>query len=137
MKRNGHAVVEVALMAPWILFLFIGIFDFGFFAYALISVQNAARVAVMHTSAGRSSASDSATACQYALGELTALPNVRTKSVCDSNPVAVTSELVTGPDSAQAARVTVNYRMVPLIPIPGVFARSVTITRVVEMRLRS
>ena len=29
-REAGNAMVEVALMAPWIFFLFVGIFDFGF-----------------------------------------------------------------------------------------------------------
>jgi Flp pilus assembly protein TadG len=44
-RRAGNSIVEFSLMAPWILFLFAGAFDWGFYAYALISVQNAARVA--------------------------------------------------------------------------------------------
>ena len=29
-------MVEVALLSPWIFFLFVGIFDFGFYAFAVI-----------------------------------------------------------------------------------------------------
>src|SRR5947207_14797502 len=49
-KERGHAVIEVSLMAPWIFFLFMGTLDFGFYSYAIIATQNAARVAVMQTS---------------------------------------------------------------------------------------
>ncbi|HEY3376701.1 MAG TPA: TadE family protein, partial [Armatimonadota bacterium] len=45
--RRGQAMVEVTLMAPWIVFLFIGIFDFGFYAYAAICTQNAARAVAL------------------------------------------------------------------------------------------
>src|SRR6476646_3701085 len=48
--RSGHAVVETALMAPWLFLFFIAIFDFGFYAYAGIVTANAARVAALHTS---------------------------------------------------------------------------------------
>ena len=44
--NSGHAVVEIALMSPWILLLFVLIFDFGFYSYAAISTANAARAAV-------------------------------------------------------------------------------------------
>jgi Flp pilus assembly protein TadG len=33
---RGHAMVEVALMLPWILLLFVGIVEFGFYTYAAI-----------------------------------------------------------------------------------------------------
>ena len=47
-KRNGEsgsAMVEVALLAPWIFFLFVGVFDMGFYSYMAICVENAARAA--------------------------------------------------------------------------------------------
>ncbi len=43
-RQRGGSLVEVALLAPWIFFLFVGIFDFGFYAYAAICTQNAARI---------------------------------------------------------------------------------------------
>ena len=43
-SESGNSVVEVALMAPWIFFLFVGVFDFGFYAYAGICMENAARI---------------------------------------------------------------------------------------------
>src|SRR5437868_11738001 len=55
-NERGHAVVEAALFMPWLAFLFIGAVDFGFYGYALINTQNAARVAVMQTSAKSTSA---------------------------------------------------------------------------------
>ena len=46
-------------MAPWIFFLFMGTLDFGFYAYAIIATQNAARVAVMQTSLNSTTAANS------------------------------------------------------------------------------
>jgi Flp pilus assembly protein TadG len=63
-------VVEFSLLVPWFLLLFIGAFDFGFYAYMLISTQNAVRVAVLNTSAGPASAADSVTACGYVRSEM-------------------------------------------------------------------
>jgi len=92
-RQRGGSIVEVALMAPWIFFLFVGIFDFGFYAYAAICTQNAAR-AVALTQAQTATATVSP--CTAALGELTMLPNIGyapASSLC--NPVtglpAVTS----------------------------------------------
>jgi Flp pilus assembly protein TadG len=48
--ERGHAMLEAALLLPWVLFLFVGAFDLGFYNYALISTQNAARVAAWYTS---------------------------------------------------------------------------------------
>lgn len=130
---RGHAVVEIALMSPWIFLLFIGIFDFGFYAYAGIATANAARVAALYTSYDISTATDSAGACSYALEELRKLPNTRTLTNCSALPVTVTAEIwnVAGEPST---RVTVTYRTVPLIPIPG-FAPTATITRRAIMRV--
>jgi hypothetical protein len=50
-------------------------------------------------------------------------------------PLTVTTSLVTGPDSSNAAQVSVTYRSPSLIPIPGVLAKQITTTRVVTMRI--
>ena len=46
-RERGHAVVEIALMAPRIFFLFVGIYDVGVYSYAAICTQNAARAAAL------------------------------------------------------------------------------------------
>src|SRR5690349_5397528 len=74
--RKGNAMVEVALLAPWIFFLFIGVLDVGFYCYALMAVGNAARVAALQNSVGLGSANDSAGACLAAARELQSLPNM-------------------------------------------------------------
>ena len=57
-RNGGNAVIEVALMAPWIFFLFVGVLDFGFYAYSFISVENAARAAVLLTSQSKEAAGE-------------------------------------------------------------------------------
>ncbi len=82
-RQRGQAAVEVALMAPWIFFLFVGIFDLGFYCYAAICTQNAARaVAIAYASGGFSSS------CNAALGELNMLPNVTSSLPCNALLVA-------------------------------------------------
>jgi len=132
-------MLEMAFYLPWIFFFFIGAVDWGFFAYALVSVENAARVAAMYTSAGSSTAADSSGACAVVLGELRTLPNIGTRitSCGGSNPVSVTATQVTGPDSAAASQVSVTYTSVNLVPIPGILAKGFTWTRSVTVRLRS
>lgn len=142
-RRSGHSVLEVALLSPWIFFLFIGALDWGFFSYALISTQSAARVAALYTSSSNATATDQATACAHVLDELRRLPNVGAAvQSCASLPVMVTAQRVDqdsnppSADRAPASRVTVTYQTVPLIPIPGLLPGQVTITHTVEMRIR-
>ncbi len=36
-RRRGGSMIEFCLLLPWYIFLFVGAFDFGFYAYSLIS----------------------------------------------------------------------------------------------------
>ncbi len=129
-------MLEAALLLPWVLFMFVGVFDVGFYNYALICTENAARVAAWYTSQSPSTATDSTTACTYALAELSAMPNVGTSvTTCGASPVVVTATQVTGADSALASQVSVSYTSPQLIPIPGQLSGQFTFDRVVQMRL--
>jgi hypothetical protein len=136
-------------MAPWIFLLFAAVFNFGFYAYALISVENAARVGAMYTSSSPSAAADTAGACLQALEELRFLPNVGAAvTTCGSPPVQVTAECwgsgaaCSGPGTvcaegvatADCTRVSVTYTSVPLFAIPGLMNQLV-LTRMVEARV--
>ena len=147
LRRQGHAAIEVALMAPWIFLLFMGIFDFGFYSYAMISVANAARVGALYTSGDPAIASDSAKACEYAVQELRMLPNVGqlacscSGSSCTAGPIAVQARLLSGvsgvpfgADGTPATEVAVTYQSPQLFPLPGMMGR-MTITRVVQMKV--
>jgi Flp pilus assembly protein TadG len=101
-KKRGHAALEVALVAPWIFFLFAGAFDIGFYAHALISAQNAARVAAEYTATSPSTAADTTAACRYVLDEMYQLRNVRSLSTCNALPLIVTATEVTGADGNDA-----------------------------------
>ncbi len=140
-RRRGHAVIEVALMAPWIFFLFVGAFDFGFCAHAALSVENAARVAALYLSSDPSLAADP-NAAQWArdrvCNELRSLANVG--STCPASVVQVTvpSQPFSGSDGDPAVQVSVTYTTVPLIPFPGMTfggASRWTFTRVAQARL--
>ncbi|MGA2135496.1 MAG: TadE family protein [Bryobacteraceae bacterium] len=135
-SERGHAALEAALLMPWVLFLFVGAFDVGFYNYSLIATQSAARVAAMYTSQTTTTAADSSTACTLALAELQALPNVGTSvTTCASSPVVVTATQVTGTDGSLASQVSVAYTSPSLIPIPGALPAKYTFNRVVQMRL--
>jgi Flp pilus assembly protein TadG len=134
-REQGHAVIEVALMSPWIFFLFMGALDFGFYAYAIIATQNAARVAVMQTSLNSTTAANSTLACQYALTELNKLPNASSLGTCGALPVTVNATSVVDADGANASQVAVTYQTINMIPIPGLTGR-LTLTRTAQMRLK-
>jgi len=139
--RRGHAVVETALIAPWIFFLFVGVLDFGFYSYALIAVQNATRVAALNAGIGDANAIDRATACRLVLDELNKMPNVKNLPStygCEALPLRV--EINTNPNFVDAEGspttwVRVSYETIPLIPIPGILTGKATISRTVETRI--
>ena len=128
--------MEMALLAPWFFLFAIGILDWGFYGYSLISMQAAVRSAILYTSTSSATATDSGTACTIVLDEIRKLPNIGTSTTtCGTNPI-VTATAVVGPDGANAAQVSVRYQSVSLIPIPGLLAKQFTITRIAIMRLR-
>jgi Flp pilus assembly protein TadG len=142
-NQRGNAVVEVALMAPWIFFLFVGVFDMGFYCYAAICTQNAARAVALSHAQG-----SNLDKCTIALGELSMLPNVN-GGTCSALPVQVTVTELNGSacaDSGVGSAVAnaavpfcvqsaVTYQTIPLLPIPGVLMGRMTLTRTAEMRL--
>lgn len=147
-RERGNSIIEFSLMAPWLLFLFIGAMDWGFYAYSLIATESAARVACLYTSTSSSTATDSTTACTYALEQLRRMPNVGTTvttcgtgtSVSASAPVAISATEVTGASSADgnnAAQVEVTYQTPVYMPMLGTVPKQLTITRTIQMRLRS
>jgi len=162
-REGGNSIVEVALLAPWIFFLFVGVFDFGFYAYGIICTQNAARAAATQTASSVGVQSVSI-ACDAAWNELRGLPNiagitkdctklpviVTQKTLCDSTkvqPSTLAPSCVSGsscadcgstsdPNSHSASsQVSVQYQSIPLVPIPGILTGQTTITRIMEMRI--
>jgi Flp pilus assembly protein TadG len=135
-------MIEVALMMPWIFFLFVGVLDFGFYSYAAICTQNAARVAALAGAYSPSAATDNASACAIVLQEMNSLPNTRALTSCNSGtcpsgalsasasmPISVAACPISGPDGGPAVQVTITYLSIPLIPIPGALMGQMTISR--------
>ena len=162
-REGGNSIVEVALLAPWIFFLFVGIFDLGFYAYGIICTQNAARSAAIQT-ASSVGAQLPTVACDAAWSELQGLPNVAgTTKNCNQLPVIVTQRTLCDSTKVQPAtlapfcvsgsqcadcgstadpnghsassQVSVQYQSIPLVPIPGILTGRMTITRIMEMRI--
>lgn len=137
--QRGNAIIELSLIAPWILFLFVGVFDMGFYTTAMIGVENAARVAAEYTSKNTSTASDASGACTRALAEMSLLPNVSTQANCNSgggNTVVVTAAAANGPDGLPGTTVTVTYTGGQLIPIPGLLMGKLNLSRTIQMRVK-
>jgi Flp pilus assembly protein TadG len=141
-RQRGQAVVEVTLLVPWIVFAFVAAFNFGIFAYALISTENAARSAAMYASqslAVAQSGSIVTQVCPYALGELGDAPGVGSGvTTCTGTPVTVAVTANTpGSGNLNTVLVSVTYHTMQLIPLPGLMAGSLVITRKVEMPIRN
>ena len=163
-REGGSSIVEVALLAPWIFFLFVGIFDFGFYSYAAICTQSAARVVAL---AAAQTPTATVSTCNAALGEMKMLPNV------GYNPIASKCAVVSGAPSvnqatpvnvcvgtltktsggglrhsrlphccgdcvldtaATSAFAVVTYQTIPFVPIPGMLTGQLTISRGAEVR---
>jgi Flp pilus assembly protein TadG len=144
-RERGQALIEVTLLCPWILFLFMGIYDFGFFAYAAICTQNAARAAAL---ASAETATSTLTPCSAALGELRMILNVTPSLTCNSLPVVVTVTTLTNATSpvcadcgllpytgATSKQASVQYQSPPMFLIPGIMNGRLTLTRIAEMRV--
>ena len=159
-KRRGSAIVEAALLMPWIVFLFVGTLDVGFYNYASICTQNAARAVAISQAT-----SSTASICSVAIGELGALPNILPtyggcsspsypSSVSGTSPMSVCVTTLssggaadancssqtscadcTQDPSATSVQATVAYQTVPLVPIPGILPGKLTFTRTAEVRV--
>ena len=136
-RERGNAVIEVSLLAPWMVFLMVGVLDLGFYFFAAITTENAARVAAQYGAAGPSTAGDTAGACAYALQEALTLPGLNSGMNCQSLPFVVTLTSTAGPDGTPASTASVTYQSIPMIPIPGLLESRLTLTRTVEMKVKS
>jgi len=135
-RRSGNSIIELTFMMPWLLFLFVGVFDTGFYCYALIATQNAARAVAVHNSISKAAATDpDGSGCQIAVFELKTAAYGRSMTACAAAPLQVVSTYETSntPDGNAAAKVVVTYQTVALIPIPGLLSGQMTITRTAWM----
>jgi Flp pilus assembly protein TadG len=136
-RRSGSNIIEFALIVPWYVFLFVGSFDMGLYSYALITVENAARIAAMHCSASLSAVNDGK-ACTLAIDQLQYMP-ATVPTVCTGNPLTVSATAVSGPEGIanSAAQVVVTYVMPALPGIPGLLPGRYTLSRTVTMKIGS
>jgi len=129
-SRRGHAVIEATLLAPWIFFLFIGVFDMGLYAVALICTENAARAAVSYTPSSAGTAANSTGGCQHALTEMNAMSNARSPASCGASPLMATATSASGVAS-HGDLSTMN--LIPVLSLPAQY----TIARTIQRRVKS
>ncbi|MFL6446374.1 MAG: TadE/TadG family type IV pilus assembly protein [Bryobacteraceae bacterium] len=142
-SSRGNAIVEFSLLMPWMLFLFVGILDAGFYSYGIIATENAARVGALQASISSAASTNSLTACLVVLNEMNSLPNTAGVTSCGSGavtatmPVSVVASSVDHGGGDVATRVTVMYQSLTLIPIPGLLPKQMVVTRSAEARIAS
>ena len=131
MQKYGDAVRQearrkqpdrVLSFVPWFIFLFVGVYDFGFYGYSLIATTASARAAAGYCA--QSSSTETAcnasttTACTYALDTLKFLPNVSVNvTSCGAAPVTLSESSGTDAYSNPYVVVTVAYTSPKVIPI--------------------
>jgi Flp pilus assembly protein TadG len=146
--ESGQSIVEMALLAPWMFFLFVGVTDLGFYLYAASCTQNAARIAAIQTAStsALSSSQMQAMACNAAMQELVRVPNTHTISGCSAAPLTVTQQTLTNSTTPTCADcgvdatgvsslVTVTYQSGLFVPIPGLLTNQLNLTRTSETRM--
>jgi hypothetical protein len=145
---RGQAIIEMTLMMPWIIFLFVGVLDFGFYSYALIATQNGARVGAMAGSFG-GGAPNAVSTCNAVVAEMNSLPGTQSyvpgtyTCLYDTAPTTTNRIAISTPtteaetDGSTAAVVTVSYLPPVMIPIPGVMNTPPIVTRIAKAPLLS
>ncbi|MGA2134453.1 MAG: TadE family protein [Bryobacteraceae bacterium] len=141
-RSAGQAVVEVTMLIPWMVFAFVAAFNFGVFAYSMISTENAARTGAMYAAQSLTVAQGGSIVsqvCPYVLGELGDAPGVGSGvTTCTGSPVSVTVTANTpGSGGMNTVKVSVTYNTMQMIPLPGLMAGSLAITRSVELPIRN
>jgi Flp pilus assembly protein TadG len=130
--RKGQSAIEIAFMAPWIFFLFIGVIDLGFWSYQMICLENATRQIGIYAS--KSGPAVTTTMRQIACGELNRVINIP-PATCVSDTTAVQLAFLgttTNAGDPDRYRLSLSVPMTPMIPIPGLLQTS-RITRTVEV----
>jgi Flp pilus assembly protein TadG len=134
-SERGASIVEAALMSPWIFLLMVGVLDMGFYAYAAINTQNAARAAALALASGTMDVSQ---VCDLVRLEMRNLPNVAPLTTCLALPLKVTTgdytQTPTGvPNPVRIRTATVEYETIPLLKIPGITNGTLKFARTAEV----
>ena len=112
-SRRGQSLVELALIAPVLIILALGVIDYGRVYFAFVSVTNGARNGAHFASNSPSAAADITSIRDAAMGDMNELLNTS-----PSNP-NVTSATGTDSQGGLYADVTVTYTFSTIFPWPG------------------
>ncbi|MFL5240482.1 MAG: TadE/TadG family type IV pilus assembly protein [Gemmataceae bacterium] len=123
-RRRGVAAAELAILLPFLAFLFIAAVDFGRIFYFYVTITNCARGGALYASSDATHTSDTTGITNAALADS---PNLSPSPTVSST---------TGTDGAGNAyvQVTVNYTFQTITNFPGI-ASSTTLSRSVRMRV--
>ena len=109
------------MMMPWIYFVFVGVFDVGFYCYALMAAKNAARAAALNVSGGfLTPTAAAAAACPIVLNEMQSLPNVfgnKSPTGCGTPGSLGGGNLNTNSVSVTASCNDYGTALIPLAPV--------------------
>jgi Flp pilus assembly protein TadG len=123
--RRGAAIVELAILVPLLVFLFVIGTDFARSFYYSLTVANGARNGALYGATDADHAADSAgirAAALTDLGDLTPTPDVSSTTLTDAA-------------GNQYIKVTVTYAFSTITNYPGV-PSSFNITQICQMRVQ-
>lgn len=129
-RSRGATVVELALVAPLLLMLLLGVIESGRYVRALVAVANAARNGASYASATTAASADAVSIRRAVLDEMAGFDT----SAANPNvpPVAMQRDA----RGYNYVTVTVDYRFAPLIRLPFMPAQWQAL-RSVRMRVLS
>ena len=125
---RGQSVVELALLAPFLIILMLGVIDFGRVYFAYVSVTNGARNGAHYASESATAAADTSGVTSAAVAD--------TSDLLNTSPSNPTVTVTTGNDSQGRlfADVTMAYTFSTIFPWPGL-PSSIDVERTVRARV--
>jgi Flp pilus assembly protein TadG len=125
---RGQSLVELALIAPVLIILALGIIDYGRVYFAYVSVTNGARTGADYASTDATAAAD--------LSGIEAAALAETSNLLDQSPTNPDVVVATGTDAQgySYADVTFSYTFETIFPWPGL-PDSFNVERTVRTRV--
>jgi len=122
--RKGATAGELAVMLPFLGYIFLVAIDYGRVFYFGVAVENAARAGALYGSLDAAHSNDTTGIQQAAQGDATNLSPLPT----------ITSTKVTDADGNPEVQVTASYTFKTVVSWPGI-PTTVNLTRTVAMRV--
>jgi Flp pilus assembly protein TadG len=123
-SRPGAATVELALLAPFLAFIFLIAVDYGRVFYYAITLENAARRGALYGCLDAAHSVDTS--------------GIRTAALTDATDISpaptITSKVTTDSNSDATVEVTVNFTFQTITNYPGI-PNATNLSRKVAMRI--